>query len=382
MKALDRYIIGELLVPLGQGIAMFTALLLAAVVMPDIARLAIRGGSLFEVVQIFVLSLPTLIVVTGPMAMLQAALLGMGRISADSELVAALASGISLRRIVAPIVALGVAVAIGDFAFQEVVKPPCTEGINRLRDRILARTDVIKDRPLIFFDRSPAQGTPRMMVGARQLKLGPMRGSKVTDGTLLGVKIVYLSEEGVPLGLVYAREARFDPQVGQWRLQDMRYYIVPQAENAAGKPLPSPQHFDNVLVDLGKPPAEIGKEETDPEEMTVARLRRTIGNRIRHGFEATEYTRRCEVELNQRFSVPFAAVVFALMGAPLGVRRQRTSSSMGAGLSVLIIFVYYVLWTYLGTLGRGDALDPFLAAWIPNMAGIAAGVIFLQRAPK
>ena len=106
MRILDRYIFKELLPPFAMGVAMFTAIFMGAALLPELAKLAIKGGGSLEVLWIFLLSIPSVIVVTFPMAMLLSTLLGMGRLSSDSELVAALASGISLRRMAVPVLAL------------------------------------------------------------------------------------------------------------------------------------------------------------------------------------------------------------------------------------------------------------------------------------
>lgn len=76
----------------------------------------------------------------------------------------------------------------------------------------------------------------------------------------------------------------------------------------------------------------------------------------------------------QRFTIPIASFVFALVGAPLGLQKQRSSSSIGFGLSVIIIFVYYGVMTFTGALGKGGALPPLVAAAIPDTLGIIAGL--------
>ena len=58
------------------------------------------------------------------------------------------------------------------------------------------------------------------------------------------------------------------------------------------------------------------------------------------------------MEINKRFSLPLASFVFALVGAPLGIQKQRSSSSIGFGLSVIVIFFYYAVMTFTGALGR------------------------------
>ena len=79
--------------------------------------------------------------------------------------------------------------------------------------------------------------------------------------------------------------------------------------------------------------------------------------------------------------MPFASVVFALIGLPLGVRPQRTSSGLGLGLSIVIIFLYYVIWSFSSRFGAG-LVPAFLASWSAHLLGLAVGGYLLSRAPK
>jgi lipopolysaccharide export system permease protein len=73
--------------------------------------------------------------------------------------------------------------------------------------------------------------------------------------------------------------------------------------------------------------------------------------------------------------------VFALVGAPLGLRRLRGGASVGLGLSVLIIFGYYTVWHGMHVLGEGGQVAPLVASWLPNTIGLAAGLTLIRRAP-
>ncbi len=377
MRILDRYIVKELLGPLIFGVAMFTAILLGAVVLPQAAKLLLKGGSGVEILAIFMLSLPGIVVLTVPMAMLLGGLLGFGRLSSDAEVVAALASGVSLRRLAAPVIAAALVIVVLDFGFQEKVVPRCNQMARAIVERILSRSSGVSDRSLVTVFPDPNQGPTRLLAHASKLKLGG-KGTP-QERTLIDVTVVYLSDKGEPEVLTYAREARFDPKRQRFRLIGVRTYYLPNRGGAAGQPskaLPPLEAQEN-WVDLGKP-EDLGRESKSPEDLSIAELRGAIRSRLVLRLAVAPY----ELELHRRFATPFAAVVFALMAVPLGLRRQRTGSSLGLGLSVMIIFFYYMVWQYLGTVGKGGAFDPMLAAWLPNLIGLAVGATLLQRAPK
>ena len=77
-----------------------------------------------------------------------------------------------------------------------------------------------------------------------------------------------------------------------------------------------------------------------------------------------------------------ASFVFALIGTPLGLQPNRSSSSIGLGISIIIIFIYYIIMTITTALGEGGALPAFIAAWLPNIAGIIAGYLLIRRASR
>jgi lipopolysaccharide export system permease protein len=87
-----------------------------------------------------------------------------------------------------------------------------------------------------------------------------------------------------------------------------------------------------------------------------------------------------EVELHQRVAIPMASLVFALIGTPLGLSPHRSSSSTGLGFSIVIIFIYYIIMAVSTALGQGGAIPAVLAAWLPNIIGIIAGVYLVRRA--
>jgi lipopolysaccharide export system permease protein len=88
------------------------------------------------------------------------------------------------------------------------------------------------------------------------------------------------------------------------------------------------------------------------------------------------------VSLHNKVAIPFACLVFALIGVPLGIRSPRGGSSIGIGLSVLIIFLYYVIWHYLAVFAQQAMFPAFWAAWLPNLFGGGLGAALLVRASR
>jgi lipopolysaccharide export system permease protein len=88
------------------------------------------------------------------------------------------------------------------------------------------------------------------------------------------------------------------------------------------------------------------------------------------------------IEIQKKLSFPFVCIVFSLMGAAMGVRPQRTGKATSFGVSVLLIFGYYLMMFVFGALGQAEIISPFLAGWLPNFLGIAMGGFMIFNAAK
>ena len=93
--------------------------------------------------------------------------------------------------------------------------------------------------------------------------------------------------------------------------------------------------------------------------------------------------RRMRVRIQEKFTLPSACIVFGLIGSSFGIRSiSRSSKSQGFGLSVLMIFGYYVLSFFSSSLGVKGVLNPLLAAWLPVFISIFLAMILLRKASK
>jgi lipopolysaccharide export system permease protein len=126
--------------------------------------------------------------------------------------------------------------------------------------------------------------------------------------------------------------------------------------------------FDRLVLALRRTPREIALPRREPSEMSIRELRATVRLLARSGQNTARYA----VEIQSKFSVPASAALFALLAAPLGLRPHRGGTSIGFGLTIVVLIAYYILLSMTLTLGQGGRLPPVLAAWLPD--GILAMV--------
>lgn len=355
IKIIDRYIVKELMDPFIFGVASFTLILSASMVLFELVRAVILMGMPFHIAaQLFLFRLPSVMVYIFPMAMLLASILSFARLSSDREIIAFRAGGVSLYRLMVPVLLTGIMISFLTLGFYEIVVPEA----NRASASLLLQTRI---------DRSPRiqenvfmpeleQGTLKRIFYARKMKGNVMEGV-----------IIQEFNNGQLSQLINARTAEWKND--KWVFRNGITYIL--SDSGEYKHL---LKFDEQYITIKFTPADLYMGDKKPEEMNFSSLRSFIDLKKKMGSNVTDL----QIQLNMKLSIPFACFVFALLGAPLGLNPTRKSSSIGLGISVIIIFIYYVLMFAGMAAGEMELISPFLSAWLPNVitAGIGGWILY------
>ncbi|MEM6517934.1 MAG: LptF/LptG family permease, partial [Cyanobacteria bacterium P01_C01_bin.70] len=136
--------------------------------------------------------------------------------------------------------------------------------------------------------------------------------------------------------------------------------------------------FENQEVQLPSTPFDIANRTKDDEEMNIIEASRYLREVIRKTGDEREI-RTFEIRIQQKYALPFVCVVFGLVGASLGVRPQRTGKATSFGISVVIIFSYYLIAFICNAMGEVGIFSPLMSAWGPIALFLAVGVFLLQR---
>jgi lipopolysaccharide export system permease protein len=363
VKILDRYILSELFAPFVFGVAAFTAILTASSVLFYLVTLMVRHGlPIGLVVEILALRVPEMIFYTFPMSMLLATLLAFGRLSGDGEITAFKAAGVSLYRIMIPVVSFAVLVSVATIALNEYLVPAANWRAKNLLHEATHKQQLPISRDHVFYNEMEG-GQLKRIFYARHF-----------DGAHMLDVVVQEFENNKLVRLVQAKEA--SPTENGWRFdQGVIYQDDDQGEYRYTV------RFDTQKIALGEALLSLGRENRLPTEMNAHDLAEHIDRLIATG-QSGNTINELKVQWHQKFSVPFASLIFALVGAPLGLRPQRSTSSIGLGLSILVIFAYYIL-MFLGmAMGQTGALSPLVGAWAPNVLAGAIGVYFLRQVAR
>jgi lipopolysaccharide export system permease protein len=359
IKIIDRYIFRELIEPFLFGLGAFTAILSASMILFELVRAVIlKGMPLAVALQIFVYRLPSIVVYIFPMATLLAALLAFARLSNDSEVIAFRASGISLYRLIVPVLFLGLLVSFVNLGFSEVVVPESNKAAKNLLIETTAKRQPKMQKNV--FVPELERGTLKRIFYAETLKGDTMHDVIVQEFT-----------EGKLSQIITAREAQWNKEKDLWIFKGGTIYLI--AESGEYKHLIK---FEEQSVAIKYSPADFYIGDRNPDEMTIAELREFIGLKEKMGVDVTDF----KIQLNMKMSIPFASLVFALLGAPLGLSPRRASSSIGLGLSIIVIFVYYILTFISMAIGELKVFPPGVSAWLPNVITGGIGWHILSKA--
>lgn len=372
MKILDRYIVAEMIGPFMFGVCTFTLLFMSVDTFMRAAQMITDGGHGLRVASIYVLaSIPGVLAYAFPMSSLLACLMSFGRLSADSEVVAMKAGGISLHRIALPGLVLTLILSGIAFFLLDQIVPEA----NYQADSIAAPL-IIKDSGLLanlHVQEVAPDGTERFVI-AREFDLAKGYLSQLTI-------VFYRNNERIRV--MYADNAVWEPQSdgsNGWTMHKVRTQDLD-----SNQAVTQDSYSDSMVAPIASTPAQLALRPRGKNEMTRSMLvdkirwETYIAQSEHKGLnKAWSYT----VEYYSRIAIPFSCLVFGLFGIPLGLQPHRTSKSIGLGLSIIFIFIYYVLMTISRSLGENGILMPFIAAWLPNVIFGGIGLVLLTRAGR
>ena len=360
LRILDRYIVSEIGPSFFLGLGIFTFVFLLNEILRYAKILISQAASPSNVLGILLNLLPSVLCITIPMGVLLGILIALGRMSADSEITALRASGVSLYRFIRPIL---IAATIGWAATSYMiinVLPDSNQAVRQLFFQVLTskvRTDV---RPRVFYDNL----FPNMMFLVLDIETGEDSWQNVflADLTKPDSPSVTLARNGQLLIDSEKRTVNFYLREGE---RHQVPYLHPDDY--------SKQAFQETILPIqGESffPDENANVPRGPREMGFAQLTNAY-----KGTRLPVYL----VEIHKKFSIPFACFVFAILGLAFGIQNRRGGRSWGFIVSIAVIFVYWILIRIGEEMATQGRMPPFVSMWAVNVIMGVAGIALLVR---
>lgn len=373
ISVMDRYIASELIPPFLFGVGAFSSVGVAIGTLFDLVRKVTEAGLPMEIaVRVMMLQMPQFIAYAFPMSTLLAAMMTYSRLSSDSELIALRSCGVSIYRMVVPTVILSLMVTGMTFVFNEVVVPAAN------REAAVTLQKALKEEKPSFQENNifyPEYGEVTQPDGKKSRMIKRLFYADKFDGERMkGLTILDWSQQGLSQ-IVTSESAIWNPEESTWDFFKGTIYVV--SPDASYRNI---LRFENQQIKLPRTPLDLVGKEKDSAQMNIAQIKEYM--EVLRVSGDTKKIRRLTLRIQQKTAFPFVCLVFGLIGAVLGIRPQRTGKATSFGISVVIIFTYYLLGFITEALGLSGVFSPFLAGWFPNMFGLSAGGFLLFKAAK
>ncbi len=356
MKILTKYIIKEFFLPFFFGVFAFSSMLLGAALISLLGQAEWLHLSYVAVLKILTLMIPENMMYGMAMSSLLATLLGLGNLTSHSETVAMRAGGYSYNKIAYIVVLVGLLISLTGVFMNEYIIPTSFRAQERLKYQYVNNngTLIINNFYRVFSENNLSKAVFAGRYDAAKQKLENLVILEIAEGKLKRT--------------IQANEVVW--QKGTWIFGKVKLY-----EYAANNFYPVEIAKAKFNYQLGLNPQEIQLSQEPPERKSILELQQFIDKFVVDPNEK----RRLLVELNIKMALPFASLVFTLLGVPLALKPSRRSSGTGFGLCMIFILLYYLIFAFGSQLGRSGIIPPVLGAWSADIILLGYGAYIFKR---
>jgi len=321
--------------------------------------------------QVLALQLPSFMVLALPMSLLLAPLLAYSRLARGNELMALQGCGISVYRLARPTLGFSLVVAICTLVMTEQIVPPAT----LKADTLLAhQSAMVSGQP----QSSGQQAAAIALIPERDIvhrlftdqQLTQLLYARTFDGKALH-NFTLLQFQNRHLHQIWiAQRATWKAEHNQWSLSEGTHYTINSKSGLYQQVI----SFRQQLVHTATP-NELAAASRQP--MSIAETS-VLLHRLQHSVDAP-YLRKLQVRLHTLMAFPWSGVGLSMIGVALGCQTTQKKAPLGFGLSLILIFVYYLLSFICQTLGNIGIVAASLAGWLPILVLLTIGVFLLQQ---
>jgi len=365
-RILDEYLVREFLGMFLLVLAAFVLLMLVFTFFELIGDI-LRNRIPLTTVGAYLLNLtPSMLYQITPLAILIAVLVTFGVLNRNSEIVAMKATGISLYRLVIPILSISAVLAMGLFLFDEYYLPQANRRQEALRSTIKGRppqTFLHPEQKWIFGQTHP--GEPNRIFYYQFFDPNAEEFANLSVFEFNPTTFA-LSRR------IFASRVFWNSRANSWTFQNgwqCDFEGPAQSQFRSFK--------FTTLDEIREEPSYFTKENWQSQEMNFGQLDRYIRDLRQSGFD----TMRLRVALWHKLAYPLIAIVMAELAIPFALTMGRRGSLTGIAVAIAIALAYWVIDGLFGAMGNVNYLPAAVAAWSPDILFGLTGGYFLLRTP-
>lgn len=312
----------------------------------------------FSTVAAFFLNkIPFVVAQITPVGVLLAVLISFGLMSKNNELIALKSSGISIYSLVKPSLWLGIIFSLFLFFLSEVLVPITMDKVNRIW------IEEVRTQKLVTLREKDI-----WIKGNRSIMHIKYYNSK--EKAIYGITVNYFDDEFNLVKRIDAKKGVF--QEPHWLLYDIMEQKLNREKGQYDMTLAK-----NKVENLEFIPDDLKHVIKKSEEMNFKELLEYIRKVEAEGYDATSY----RVDLYGKTALPFVCIIMVLVGTGIGVREKvKEGLPISVAYGIGIALLYWVFYSFCVSLGYGEMLPPFIAAWTANLLFLCVGIILLVNA--
>ncbi len=358
---IDDYILRDFFVYLGMILSTFLMLLLVFTFFELLGDIVRNRVPLVMVGQYLINVTPYFIYNTTHISVLLAVLVTFGLMQKANEITAMKATGISIYRVILPVMVIAAILATGLFFFEQLYLPHANKRQDALRNQIKgkpAQTYLRPDRKWIFGQRSDIYYYE--FFDAESNRFG-------------GISIFEFDPKTFELNKrIYATRAHWSETLQKWVFEQG------WTRSFRGSAIQDYHPFDvETFVELRERPGYFKKEVKQSSEMNYEELKNYIHDLQQSGFDVV----RLRVQLQKKFAFPIITLVMAMLAVPFALSAGRRGALAGVATAIGIAVVYFVVAGLFEAMGNTNQLPPSLAAWSPDLLFALAGGYMILKVP-
>ena len=344
MKIIDKYLTLEFIKPFFIVLFALTVIMISTFLFQLTDFIIIKKVPVLTVIKLLLYKLPSFVVETLSMAVLFSTLLALSRLVKDSEYTALRMGGITFSRLIIPLLVLGLLISGVTYFLNERLVPWANTRYENIKDTLINQ----KEKPYLeedlFFKGEQNKYFYIKKLDQREHKVNYVLIYDLKNSQLLTAQRGTVKDNILKLKGGIISELASDG------------YLEKQSE------------FNSKTIDLKRNITELINKQKKPSELNRSELKERIKIFKQSGLDTTKLL----VEYHFKLAQSLACLIFVLIGAPLSIKSDR-GRIVGIIISVVIIFVYYVLLSLSKSLGKNGLLTPFFAAWLPNLIFVILG---------
>lgn len=373
MRLLDRYLLRELIVPLAYCLAGFLIFWISFDLLAQMAEYQKLRLKAHDLVDLYLVTIPSILVTVLPMAFLLSLLYALTNHARHHEITAMRAAGISLGRIAVPYVAVGVLLSLGVFAMGEYWAPTSNDDA----EEILARHQTDKS-----LSSGRRQWEPKLgFYNNLERRWWFVENYHLFTGEMLRPHVIWLLPDGSRREILAEQATHVS---GIWTFTNVHRLsyegktgTAPVQEELPTLAMPEFQETPEQIrseIKINKLRNFKGARKTQLSIREILDYERLHPSGIPPGLQSVLRTK-----LHGQMASPWTSLVVVAIALPFGARSGRRNVAAGVASSIFICFAYFVLQQLSLALGSGGHLEPWIAAWAPNLIFGLTGLVLTWR---